>query len=56
MTDTPLMQMTVWARREDEFQETTAYALTVTAAVLKKYEEFYNVKYPLNKLGKQLYC
>ena len=44
-------QMRVHARREPEFQASASYALQVTPAIIKEYEKFYKVDYPLEKLG-----
>lgn len=43
--------MRVWARREQEFQDSAAYALQVTPPIIQEYENFYKVPYPLEKLG-----
>ena len=43
--------MRVHARREPEFQASASYALKVTPAIIKEYEKFYKVDYPLEKLG-----
>ncbi|XP_063674891.1 glutamyl aminopeptidase-like isoform X3 [Bolinopsis microptera] len=42
--------MRVHARREPEFQASASYALQVTPAIIKEYEKFYKVNYPLEKL------
>ncbi|KAL5257109.1 hypothetical protein ACHWQZ_G012143 [Mnemiopsis leidyi] len=42
--------MRVYARREDEFQESASYALNVTSKIIEEYEKFYKVPYPLPKL------
>ena len=44
-------QMRVYARREQEFQDSADYALEVTPDIIKEYEKFYKVPYPLPKLG-----
>ena len=43
--------MRVHARREQNFQDSASYALKVTPHIIAKYEEFYKVPYPLDKLG-----
>jgi hypothetical protein len=43
--------MRVYARREQDFQDSASYALEVTPPIIEKYEEFYKVAYPLEKLG-----
>ena len=43
--------MRVYARREQEFQDSADYALKVTPAIIEEYEKFYKVPYPLPKLG-----
>ena len=43
--------MRVHARREQNFQDSASYALKVTPYIIAKYEEFYKVPYPLDKLG-----
>jgi len=44
------VKMRVYARREQDFQDSASYALEVTPHIIEKYEEFYKVAYPLEKL------